>query len=206
MRNTESGNRSLKTAGCIRTSFLCRPAASRPPKFSLFHGADTLTKRKIIATIRKYLHQMPRVSRTNWKRPPGIPEDAHRSTGSGIEVVITGLTRNHVTFSKTEYLLYGKRIEVVITSCTRNLAGSCPFRPPKTLYPCGFYPVRKLNKFAVLSVSSFQSPFSSKKRGKTAAEHIGSGIEVVITGLTRNQVVLTGSWVRIPPARHRKIQ
>ena len=27
-----------------------------------------------------------------------------------------------------------------------------------------------------------------------------SGIEVVITGLTRNQVVLTGSWVRIPPA------
>ena len=25
-------------------------------------------------------------------------------------------------------------------------------------------------------------------------------IEVVITGLTRNQVVLTGSWVRIPPA------
>ena len=24
-------------------------------------------------------------------------------------------------------------------------------------------------------------------------------IEVVITGLTRNQVVLTGSWVRIPP-------
>ena len=29
---------------------------------------------------------------------------------------------------------------------------------------------------------------------------IGSGIEVVITGLTRNQVVLTGSWVRIPPA------
>ena len=47
----------------------------------------------------------------------------------------------------------------------------------------------------------FPKPFSiGKRRGKTAAEHIGSGIEVVITGLTRNQVVLTGSWVRIPPA------
>ena len=30
--------------------------------------------------------------------------------------------------------------------------------------------------------------------------HIRKRIEVVITGLTRNQVVLTGSWVRIPPA------
>ena len=29
-------------------------------------------------------------------------------------------------------------------------------------------------------------------------------IEVVITGLTRNQVVLTGSWVRIPPAPPRR--
>ncbi len=29
--------------------------------------------------------------------------------------------------------------------------------------------------------------------------HIRKRIEVVITGLTRNQVVLTGSWVRIPP-------
>ena len=28
---------------------------------------------------------------------------------------------------------------------------------------------------------------------------IWTGIEVVITALTRNQVVLTGSWVRIPP-------
>ena len=30
--------------------------------------------------------------------------------------------------------------------------------------------------------------------------HIRSGIEVVITALTRNQVVRKGSWVRIPPA------
>ena len=29
---------------------------------------------------------------------------------------------------------------------------------------------------------------------------IWSGIEVVITGLTRNQVACKGSWVRIPPA------
>ena len=29
-------------------------------------------------------------------------------------------------------------------------------------------------------------------------------IEVVITGLTRNQVVLTGSWVRIPPLPPKK--
>ncbi len=29
--------------------------------------------------------------------------------------------------------------------------------------------------------------------------YIRIGIEVVITALTRNQVVLTGSWVRIPP-------
>ena len=27
-----------------------------------------------------------------------------------------------------------------------------------------------------------------------------SGIEVVITGLTRNQFAFTGTWVRIPPA------
>ncbi len=28
---------------------------------------------------------------------------------------------------------------------------------------------------------------------------VWKSIEVVITALTRNQVVLTGSWVRIPP-------
>ena len=33
----------------------------------------------------------------------------------------------------------------------------------------------------------------------TPSNHIRKRIEVVITGLTRNQVVLTGSWVRIPP-------
>ncbi len=34
--------------------------------------------------------------------------------------------------------------------------------------------------------------------------YIRTGIEVVITALTRNQVVLTGSWVRIPPCPPRK--
>ena len=32
------------------------------------------------------------------------------------------------------------------------------------------------------------------------ADGLRSGIEVVITGLTRNQVARKGSWVRIPPA------
>ena len=31
-----------------------------------------------------------------------------------------------------------------------------------------------------------------------------SGIEVVITGLTRNQFAFTGTWVRIPPAPPKK--
>ena len=34
--------------------------------------------------------------------------------------------------------------------------------------------------------------------------YIGSGIEVVITGLTRNQFVSNHTWVRIPPAAPEK--
>ena len=32
------------------------------------------------------------------------------------------------------------------------------------------------------------------------SQYVWSGIEVVITGLTRNQFAFTGTWVRIPPA------
>ena len=63
-------------------------------------------------------------------------------------------------------ILIWSGIEVVITGLTRNQVSCCPFCPAKTLQPCGFYPVRKLNKFAVLSVSSFQSLFHRKKARK----------------------------------------
>ena len=45
----------------------------------------------------------------------------------------------------------------------------------------------------------FPKPFSiGKRQGKTAAEHRGRVIEVVITSRTRNAVVRKGTWVRIP--------
>ncbi len=62
------------------------------------------------------------------------------------------------------------------------------------------FTVRKLKYFAVLSVSSFQSDFEFQKSlGNTADEYTRKRIEVVITGLTRNQLYLTVPWVRIPP-------
>ena len=41
--------------------------------------------------------------------------------------------------------------------------------------------------------------FSHALRYNPMVLNIWTCIEVVITGLTRNQVALTGSWVRIPP-------
>ena len=47
----------------------------------------------------------------------------------------------------------------------------------------------------------FPKPFfTGKRQEKTAAEHRGRVIEVVITSRTRNAVVRKGTWVRIPPS------
>ena len=54
--------------------------------------------------------------------------------------------------------------------------------------------------FSVLSCFSLQKFFDRNfNEEKSGLKYTWSGIEVVITGLTRNQLYLTVPWVRIPP-------
>ena len=98
---------------------------------------------------------------------------------SGIEVVITGLTRNRV----------GR-----LLACSSDPLASLGFaeylRFLKTEYLRFFY--------------AFSTFFYADSELVLKLGNVGnircSGIEVVITGLTRNQFVGNHTWVRIPPA------
>ena len=56
----------------------------------------------------------------------------------------------------------------------------------------------KLNNLLFFPSVLSKALFYREKAGKTAAEHRGRVIEVVITSRTRNAVVRKGTWVRIP--------
>ena len=98
---------------------------------------------------------------------------------SGIEVVITGLTRNRV----------GR-----LLACSSDLLASLGFaeylRFLKTEYLRFFY------AFSTFFYADSELVLKLGNVGNTRC----SGIEVVITGLTRNQFVGNHTWVRIPPA------
>ena len=84
---------------------------------------------------------------------------------------------------------------------TRNGRPDCSFRPPENPAVMRVYLSSKKWIFCCSFRQFFPKPFSiEKRRGKTAAEHRGRVIEVVITSRTRNAVVRKGTWVRIPPS------
>ena len=66
-------------------------------------------------------------------------------------------------------------------------------------YLCGVTQFEKPNILLFFPSVLSKSFFFAKNIRKMAGWHIRKRIEVVITGLTRNQVAFTGSWVRIPP-------
>ena len=98
------------------------------------------------------------------------------NTRSGIEVVITGLTRKRVT------ILEASPENFLIFQGFRGIAPGRTFR------------------FSLLVFSPISGPFRRLGTHNLTC----SGIEVVITGLTRNQFERHLTWVRIPPAAPKK--
>ncbi len=117
--------------------------------------------------------------------------------------------------------LTGRRIEVVITRLTRNMVGFVTTYFPKLRETSAFSPISfassetRFSQFSrnlvnrLLPLQFHMETYRSGHNGTDSKSYffgtlciqnlIWKRIEVVITGLTRNQVVLTGSWVRIPP-------
>ena len=87
---------------------------------------------------------------------------------------------------------------MVTTELTRKRVTTLerPFR--KTLISQGFWGIIKMKTFVVLSISSLLFPGYFLRAD--VAKNTRSGIEVVITGLTRNQFGSNPTRVRIPPA------
>ena len=90
-----------------------------------------------------------------------------------------------------------KRIEVVITGLTRKRMTFLEAHLWKTLILRGFSAI--IEKWISLSSLHQFSPFSEVFLRADVKINTRSGIEVVITGLTRNQLYLRVPWVRIPP-------
>ena len=115
-------------------------------------------------------------------------------------MTVTSIILDRTICSKIEYL-YMERYRSGHNGPDSKSCGELFVSSTKNLVAMRVLPGSKIEYVCCSFRQFFPKPFSiGKREGKTAAEHRGSGIEVVITGLTRNQVVLTGSWVRIPPA------
>ena len=93
-------------------------------------------------------------------------------------------------------------IEVVITALTRKRVTTSEPVSRKVLILQGFGGIIQEKNFSC-SLHQF-SPFSGVLFEADVAKNIRSGIEVVITGLTRNQFGSNPTRVRIPPAAPKK--
>lgn len=89
---------------------------------------------------------------------------------------------------------------------TRNPPQLRLFRPPVSLCFQGFSRVLKTKYFAVLTRRSniLVFPLFWGSRCSDRVWHTRRGIEVVITGLTRNQFASNRTWVRIPSSPPKK--
>ena len=112
-----------------------------------------------------------------------------------IEIIIGANLKSYYSMFSDEKMW--KRIEVVITGLTRKRMTFLEAHLWKTLILRGFSAI--IEKWISLSSLHQFSPFSEVFLRADVKINTRSGIEVVITGLTRNQLYLRVPWVRIPP-------